>query len=92
MVGILSLIDNIIDKPLADIVSELNLGTQLAKALLEREGELGVLLQLAESIEQADLAHTRTLLEWAPPLSLADLTAAEIEAMSWANQVAETAV
>lgn len=91
MVGILSLIDNIIDKPLADIVNELNLGAQLTKALLEREGELGALLQLAESVEQADLAHARTLLALAPPLSLADLTTAEIEAMSWANQVAETA-
>lgn len=91
MAGILSLIDSLIDKPLADIVSELSLGEHLAAALLHREGTLGVLLQLVECVEQADLNQVQALLKQAGTLSLADLTAAEIEAMSWANQVAETA-
>jgi EAL and modified HD-GYP domain-containing signal transduction protein len=90
MAGILSLIDSLIDKPLADIVGELNLDASLAAALLRREGELGTLLQLVESVEQPDLAHTLALLGQAGgSLSLSDLTAAEIEAMAWANQVAE---
>jgi EAL and modified HD-GYP domain-containing signal transduction protein len=89
MAGILSLIETIIAKPLADIVGELNLNERLAGALLRREGELGWLLQLVESVEHPDLSHTRALLAQAGTLSPSDLTAAEIEAMSWANQVAE---
>ena len=77
------------DKPLADIVSELNLGERLAAALLSREGELGALLQLVESVEHPDLSRTLPLLAESGGLSLPDLTMAEIEAMSWANQVAE---
>jgi EAL and modified HD-GYP domain-containing signal transduction protein len=90
MAGILSLIDTLIDKPLADIVGELNLGERLTAALLRREGELGPLLQLVESIEHPDLDYTNLLLAQAGALSLSDLTAAEIDAMAWANQVAET--
>ncbi|MHB1214026.1 MAG: EAL and HDOD domain-containing protein [Thiobacillus sp.] len=91
MAGILSLIDSLIDKPLADIVSELNLGERLATALLRREGELGRLLQLVESLEHAELSDTPSLLAQCGGLLLQDLTEAELGAMSWANQVAETA-
>lgn len=89
MAGILSLIDALIDKPLADVARELNLDERLVAALLRREGELGVLLQLVESVEHPDLDSTKTLLVKTGALSLSDLTAAQIEAMAWANQVAE---
>jgi len=91
MAGILSLIETLIAKPLAEIVGELNLNPRLAGALLRREGELGTLLQLVESVEHHDPDHTLSFLAQAGTLSLPDLTAAEIEAMSWANQVAEAA-
>jgi EAL and modified HD-GYP domain-containing signal transduction protein len=91
MAGILSLIDSLIDKPLADIVDELSLGKRLAAALLHRDGELGVLLKLIECVEQTDLDQASALLEQTSGLSLSDLTAAEIEAMTWANQIAEAA-
>ena len=89
MAGILSLIDILIDRPLADIVGELGLGERLAAALLLREGEMGVLLQLVESVEHPDLSRTLALLAQCGGLSLSDLTMAEIEAMCWANQIAE---
>ncbi|MBW8370528.1 MAG: EAL domain-containing protein [Thiobacillus sp.] len=91
MAGILSLIDSLIDKPLADIVGELGLSERLTAALLQREGEMGRLLQLVESVEGPDLGRTLSLLAQCDALSLSVLTAAEIEAMSWANQVAEAA-
>jgi c-di-GMP-related signal transduction protein len=91
MAGILSLIESLINRPLADIVKELNLGERLSAALLRREGELGVLLQLVECVEHADLPRAHALLTQSGTLSLSDLTTAEIEAMSWANQVAESA-
>jgi EAL and modified HD-GYP domain-containing signal transduction protein len=89
MAGILSLIDSLIDKPLADLVDELSLSDRLAGALLRREGELGVLLKLVESVEQADMRQAHLLLAQVGPLSLAELTTAGIEAMVWANQIAE---
>ena len=88
MVGILSLLDTLIGQPLAELVEELKLGPRLASALLERGGELGLLLKLAESVEHADLPGARALLG-AAGLSLSDLTGAEAEAMRWANQIAE---
>jgi len=89
MAGILSLIDSLIDKPLAEIVGELGLSKRLTAALLQREGDMGRLLQLVESVEHPDLSRTLSLLVQNGALSLSDLTAAEIEAMSWANQVAD---
>ena len=89
MAGILSLIDVLIDRPLADIVGELGLGERLAAALLRREGEMGALLQLVESVEHHNLSRTLSLLAQCGGLSLSDLTMAEIEAMCWANQIAE---
>ncbi|MHB0972991.1 MAG: EAL and HDOD domain-containing protein [Thiobacillus sp.] len=91
MAGILSLIESLIDKPLAEIVKELNLGERLAAALLRREGEMGVLLQLVESVEHPCPDDTHALLAQTGALSLSDVTSAEIDAMSWANQVAEAA-
>jgi c-di-GMP-related signal transduction protein len=89
MAGILSLIDSLIDKPLADIVGELGLSERLTAALLRREDEMGALLQLVESVEHPDLSRPLSLLAQCGGLSLPDLTMAEIEAMCWANQVAE---
>ncbi|MEW6119266.1 MAG: EAL domain-containing protein [Pseudomonadota bacterium] len=89
MTGIFSLIENVIGKPLPELVRELNLGEPLEDALLRREGELGTLLDLAESVEHHDLSRTLALLEAAGGLSLSDLTAAEIEAMAWTHQIAE---
>lgn len=89
MAGILSLIDSLIDRPLADIVGELGLSAHLSAALLQREGEMGALLQLVESVEHHDLSRTLSLLAQNGGLSLPDLAMAEIEAMAWANQIAE---
>jgi len=68
----------------------LRLGERLAAGLLRREGEMGVLLQLVESVEHLDLDYTNALLAQAGGLTLSDLTTAEIEAMAWANQVADS--
>ncbi len=89
MTGILSLIENVIGKPLPDIVRELNLGDRLAAALLRREGELGSLLDVVESVEHHDLSRTLAGLETCGGLKLSDLTEAEIEAMAWTHQIAE---
>lgn len=89
MAGILSLVENVIGKPLPEIVKELNLDERLAAALLHREGELGALLEVVESVEHHDLSRTLHALKSAGGLKLSDLTEAEIEAMAWTHQIAE---
>ena len=64
--------------------------TVTADMLLQREGELGSLLRLVESVEHPDLKDTPLSLAQSGALSLSDLTAAEIDAMSRANQIAES--
>lgn len=91
MAGTLSLVDSLIDKPLVDILGELDPDAPLAAALLRREGELGLLLQLVERIEQANLPRVQALLQQIDMMSPADLAVVEIEAMSWADRIAESA-
>jgi len=88
MAGIFSLIENVIGKPLAEILQDINLGEIMNAALLRREGTLGALLNLVESVEQQDLESTLALLDAVGGLSLSDLTLAEIEAMAWTHQFA----
>lgn len=88
MVGIMSLLDALLEMPLADIVARLNLAEAVRLALLEREGPLGRLLQLAERLEQGDFAATADLLRQSPGLELEAVTEAQLEAMTWANDIA----
>jgi len=56
MVGLLSRMDALVGTPLADILKDFPTDNEIRMALLEREGKLGVLLRLAEAMEQDDKA------------------------------------
>ena len=90
MTGILSLLDVLLGMPHEEIIAQLNLTENVRMALLRREGDLGRLLLLAEYVEQADRTSAAALLAKSPGLSLHDLTQAELEALSWVNDVAKT--
>lgn len=83
MTGTLSLLDNVMKQPMSEIVARINLSAGVRDALLDRGGPFGILLALVECIEQSDLDRASRLLKDAPGLSLADLTAAELDAMRW---------
>lgn len=55
LVGMLSLVDVLLGRPLEELVRELRLGPEIEAALLRREGELGRLLALAEAAERGDV-------------------------------------
>ncbi|MEZ4334546.1 MAG: EAL domain-containing protein [Myxococcota bacterium] len=55
LVGMLSLVDALLGRPLEEIVRELRLGAEIEAALLRREGDLGRLLALAEAAERGDV-------------------------------------
>ncbi|MEY2342932.1 EAL and HDOD domain-containing protein [Acidithiobacillus sp. IBUN Pt1247-S3] len=82
LVGMLSLIDALFDQPLAELLGELKLHPSVTAALLEREGEDGVLLQLLESIEQGDYQAVQ---QWAKHagVPIASVNRLALEAMAW---------
>jgi EAL and modified HD-GYP domain-containing signal transduction protein len=54
LVGLLSAIDAFLDRKLDEIVAEMGLSEDVARALTAREGELGLVLEAAIACESAD--------------------------------------
>ncbi len=81
LVGLLSVSDALVDRPLADVVAELPIGPDVTGALLEREGPLGDLLGRVIAHERADFAAAA-----AYPLDAKTTTRAYIEAVDWSTR------
>jgi len=89
MTGILSLMDVVLEMPLAEILQELNVPVPVQAALLRREGALGAMLGLTEQIEQADAAAISQSLAKIPgSLKSSELIPMQLAAYQWANEVA----
>jgi EAL and modified HD-GYP domain-containing signal transduction protein len=86
MTGILSLVDILLDTSIDVIVSELGLSDDISAALLHREGELGLLLALAETLEQSNLGAVQNLVEHTN-ISIQNLLAAQVDAYNWRSNV-----
>lgn len=89
MTGIMSLLDTLLGMPLEEVVSQINLASNVEKALLKHEGKLGNLLLLVEKIERNDFNAAEGLLA-DMQLSLDILMQAQIEAMNWAHMLKES--
>lgn len=88
LVGMLSLADALLGLPLESIVGELRLSGEIARALLRREGELGELLSLAESIERGDIEKFEPELH-ARSLDLEVLAQIENDAYAWLHRLTQ---
>jgi EAL and modified HD-GYP domain-containing signal transduction protein len=88
MAGIMSLLDVLLERPLADICAEIGLADDVRAALLGREGMLGTLLRIAELCETADAIDAISALAESLGLAPGDVGAAEIEAFKWVNDIA----
>ena len=88
MIGILSLVDVLFETPVEGIVRELRLNDEIAAALLNREGKLGALLALAETLEQANFGEVRRLTETSG-IPTASLLAAQLDAFNWRTSIAQ---
>jgi EAL and modified HD-GYP domain-containing signal transduction protein len=86
MTGILSLVDVLMDTSIDLIVNELSLSDDITAALLNREGELGILLSLAETLEQSNFGEVQELVEKSD-ISLAHLLAAQFDAYNWRESI-----
>lgn len=84
-VGMLSLLDSLLDAPMASIIDHLSLSDDVAQALIHRSGRLGQLLDAAIAYEHGDLAGVE---EGAVPLQpMAD---AYLVAVGWAEDLRTT--
>ena len=88
MVGMLSLLDILMDEPLSELVPRLNLQGNIEAALLERSGAIGELLNLCGEIEAGDVAAVQERLRAYPGLTADMLNSAQLEALGWANNIA----
>lgn len=87
MVGMLSLLDVLMDMPLQEIMARMNLHEDIEAALLERNGDLGELLALCGELESGDAVAVQERLRARPSLTADELNGAQLEALGWANNI-----
>ncbi|BAN34924.1 diguanylate phosphodiesterase metal dependent hydrolase domain-containing protein [Sulfuricella denitrificans skB26] len=86
MTGILSLLDALLNRPLMEVIDLINPADEIADALLNKSGNLGGLLSLAEMTEQGRFDHAGDVLE-SLGLAVQDLMGAEVDALRWSNSI-----
>jgi len=86
MTGLLSLADVLIDWPIEKVVEKLHLAESVRAALLQRSGVLGRLLELVESLEQAEFNRATEIAE---ELHLSEDAVMHTQnvALAWANAI-----
>lgn len=83
LIGMLSLLDVYLQQPMLALLNELKIPEEMRQALLYKAGEDGALLGLMDAVEHGDLDTVKQMgPQWG--LSLAEITAASLEAMNWA--------
>ena len=84
LVGLFSLVDAMLDRPMADILRELPLDDDIAAALLQGQNDLGRLYAMARHYEMAEWDEFSNL---AKSLGIADKDVAELyrQSLGWAQ-------
>ncbi len=86
MTGILSLLDVLFELDMSEIISNLNLSEDVSDALMERKGQLGLLLLLVEKVEITDFDAVTPLLEQCN-ITMSELLEAQLESFKWRESV-----
>lgn len=89
MSGILSLLDTLMEMPMAEVLAQISLPEEVRAALLQRAGHLGHLLQVVEALERGDAESVSRLLAQDDPCDTAELPQIQIAALAWSNQIGE---
>lgn len=92
MTGILSLVDVLLSMPAATFLDELHVVDEVRRAVLEREGELGSMLELATALERDEPAAIEAALARLPACDHETLLRLQLAAAAWANEVTATVV
>jgi len=88
MVGILSLMPTLTGTSMREILSQLSLAKPVNDALGERQGVLGDLLNLVESLENEDRAKAGEVLLRLPDIDANYANSCLTRALAWANSLA----
>ncbi|MFL9921678.1 EAL domain-containing protein [Paraburkholderia fungorum] len=81
--GVFSLVHVLFGVAIEDIVTTLPIRADIRRALLERQGELGLLLNAAEAAESGELMVIRAACKALPVFTPNDLTMLELAAAAW---------
>lgn len=57
LAGMFSVLDSLLDRPLTELLNDIPLDVDIKSALVNRDGELGTMLDLIESYEKADWSN-----------------------------------
>lgn len=83
MTGVFSLVDVLFGGAIEDIVSSLPIHADIRRALLERHGELGLLLNAAEAVESAEPVAIHAACDALPGFTPNDLIQLGLAATAW---------
>jgi c-di-GMP-related signal transduction protein len=92
LLGLLSHLDALLHQPMEDIIAELDLEDDLAKALLGRTNKanhLGLLYELIQACEKPDWSKATGIAQEFH-VGIADLSKAYVQAVEWADVAART--
>lgn len=90
--GLMSLMPAALGLPMAEILDQIAIGLELRLALLDREGELGLLLDLTDCYDNDDPAGAdRVLAQLGQRISRATLNQCLTESMAWVQTLATEA-
>ncbi len=84
-VGLFSLLDVVLDRPLSEIVRELKLQKELQLALLEHAGHAGAALRIIQSLEKGEVNFVLP-----PGVSPVQVRACYTEALAYADEIMRT--
>ena len=84
--GLFSLLDVILQMPLAQAIEEVAASSEIKEALVDRKGRLNEVLKLIFAYEHADW-HNTSLIMVQNNIDIKDLTKAFLEALQWYRQL-----
>jgi len=90
LTGLFSLVDALLEQPLAELLEDLPILAEIKTALLEHGGRLGTYLELAKAFEQANWEKQQQLTRQALTKPI-DLSPVYLEAVEWAHGLMLTA-
>ncbi len=88
--GIMSLMDTLLGTPMNEILTTIPVSDEVKDALIERQGILGRLLNLVESLEKGNMMELEERLKECTRITLHDLSTAQIEALKWSNSISQS--
>jgi EAL and modified HD-GYP domain-containing signal transduction protein len=86
-VGILSLMDTLFSLPLPALLEKIMVAKPVRVALLQRQGQYGQMLRVAETLEQGDAPDVADLQRLG--LTLDVLNQLQLQAFDWANKISD---